>query len=114
MEEIDIIELLKRVREGKAPKLIEIENEKYSFYENYAMLEEVYEYIEQDKFWCIDTIEFGTKIKILDKPTIEELDYSLEELEETSYNESWLMNCIRDNKEKINEIIRYLRSKDER
>ena len=74
MEEIDIVELLKRVKEGKAPKLIEIENEKYSLYENYAMLEEIYEYIEQDKFWCIDTIELDTKIKILDKPIIEELN----------------------------------------
>jgi len=33
-EEIDIIELLKRVKEGKAPKEIEIEDTKYFYNQN--------------------------------------------------------------------------------
>ena len=95
MEEIDIIELLKRVKEGKAPKLIEIENEKYSFFENYATLDEIYDNIEQNNFWCIDTIELDTKIKILDKPIIEELDYT------TNVD---IFGLAR----KVNEIIRHI------
>lgn len=95
MEEIDIIELLKRVKEGKAPKLIEIENEKYSFFENYATLDEIYDNIEQNNFWCIDTIELDTKIKILDKPIIEELDYT---------TNADIFGLAR----KVNEIIRHI------
>lgn len=99
MEEIDIIELLKRVKEGKAPKLIEIENEKYSFFENYATLDEIYDSIEQNNFWCIDTIELDTKIKILDKPIIEELDDT---------NNVYIFDLAR----KINQIIRYLNKEE--
>ena len=36
---------------------------------------------------------------------IEKLDYKIEELNSPSFNESWLMNCIRANRGKINEII---------
>lgn len=117
MEEIDIIELLQRVKEGKAPKLIEIENEKYSFFENYAMLEEIYEYIEQDNFWCIDTIELDTKIKILDKPIIEEIplieikhDYS-----NGSTNDTYEVERAITNEElakKINEIIKHINKEE--
>ena len=40
-EEIDIIELLKRVKEGKAPKEIEIEGRKYRC----SIIDEIYDYI---------------------------------------------------------------------
>lgn len=101
MEEIDIIELLKRVKEGKAPKLIEIENEKYSFFENYATLDEIYDNIEQNNFWGIDTIELDTKIKILDKPIIEKLD-------EVEIMELDQLSCRIQTIRKINEIIRHI------
>ena len=42
----------------------------------------------------------------IDIDSIEELDYCLEELEKPSYEESWLMNCIRANKDKLNELIK--------
>ena len=41
-----------------------------------------------------------------DIDSIEELDYCLEALEKPSYEESWLMNCIRANKDKLNELIK--------
>ena len=38
MEEIDIIELLKRVKEGKAPEWIEVGGNKYKYYgEGYSI-----------------------------------------------------------------------------
>lgn len=42
----------------------------------------------------------------IDIDSIEELDYCLEALEKPSYEESWLMNCIRANKDKLNELIK--------
>lgn len=42
MEEIDIIELLKRVKEGKAPKEIEINGDKYNYFEDWITLDEIY------------------------------------------------------------------------
>ena len=74
MEEIDIIELLQRVKEGKAPKRIEIHNAYYEFYENYETFEEMYNEIEFDVYWHIDAMNFDTKIKILDKPIINTVD----------------------------------------
>lgn len=78
MEEIDIIELLKRVKEGKAPKRIqakikgEINTYDYKF-DNY-----VYYSGNEDEYYSIFEAEtlpklLDTKIKILDKPIIEEL-----------------------------------------
>lgn len=107
MEEIDIIELLKRVKEGKAPKLIEIENEKYSFFENYVTLDEIYDSVEQTNFWCINTLELDTKIKILDKPIIEELKVKEghTDLSGLPYTEYPTKDEII---EKINEIIKHI------
>lgn len=72
-EEIDIIELLKRVKEGKAPKRIEIDGVEYTYNESFNKIllkysHGAYGWLE-DGFVCLNT-----KIKILDKPIIEELD----------------------------------------
>lgn len=72
MEEIDIIELLKRVKEGKAPKEIEIEGEKYNYASDYD-IEIMYENGLGEAWLRVHSIFFGTKIKILDKPIIERL-----------------------------------------
>ena len=44
--------------------------------------------------------------KTIEPDKIEELKYKLEELQNPTYNESWLMNCIRENRDKLNEVIR--------
>lgn len=104
MEEIDIIELLKRVKEGKAPKEIEILGNCYvrNTDEDKDILD--YMYKGDTEYWTCETqIDIDTKIKILDKPIIEKL------------------NCFMDNdadnelKNKINEIIDILNkeNKDE-
>ena len=45
------------------------------------------------------------EIEPTDNTKIEELKYVLEELQNPTYNESWLMNCIRANRDKLNEVI---------
>ena len=44
---------------------------------------------------------------------IEEIHYTVEMLEKPSYNESWLMNCVRANRDKLNEVIRVLNRRSE-
>ena len=119
MEEIDIIELLKRVKEGKAPKEIEINSVVYkrNTDEFGDYIDTMYEHDEgprsTTKFWT-DTAKLSTKIKILDKPIIEELptteivhnfeDNSTYEREKT-YSEDELAD-------KINEIIKWINNKE--
>lgn len=72
MEEIDIIELLKRVKEGKAPKKIEINGDIYTFfeenkYENDNDIEKLYEIQVGNAVWYwlkYNIINFNTKIEI--------------------------------------------------
>ena len=73
-EEIDIIELLKRVKEGNAPKWIEVGGNKYKYYGNGYSLEYLYIDNDGDGWTRIESVDVDTKIKILDKPIIEELD----------------------------------------
>ena len=102
-EEIDIIELLQRVKEGKAPKEIEINNHKYTYddkeFDDIVWM--YHRYIGTSKrFWIEDeTIRLNTKIKILDKPIIEELS-----------KDDMLYGYIMGNK--INEIIKFLNNKE--
>ena len=57
--------------------------------------------------WCDDDFEIlSEEDEEIDIDSIEELDYCLEALEKPSYEESWLMNCIRANKDKLNELIK--------
>lgn len=113
MEEIDIIELLKRVKEGKAPKRIQIGETRYELNGEPDELEETdieYLYLSEmnERTWIDDMqplITIQTKIKILDKPIIEELnpsEYYFKDGTELVYKKMF---------NKINEIIRYLRSK---
>lgn len=74
MEEIDIIELLKRVKEGKAPKWIEVGGNKYKYYGEGYSIEYLYIDNDGDGWLHIESVDTDTKIKILDKPIIEELD----------------------------------------
>ena len=73
-EEIDIIELLKRVKEGKAPKRIEIDGTEYTFCSNIKDIAMCYRNDENIGYMSEEIISFDTKIKILDKPIIEELN----------------------------------------
>ena len=75
-EEIDIIELLKRVKEGRAPKKIKANGCIYSFddiereYYRIGLDRHIYNLCDENN--VLDM--FDTKIKILDKSIIEELD----------------------------------------
>jgi len=77
MEEIDIIELLKRFKEGKAPQKIEINGRMYHYNDTWELK---YAYAEKVNgimvfYFENENITLNTKIKILDKPIIERLDY---------------------------------------
>ena len=101
MEEIDIIELLKRVKEGKAPKHIMFKNHRYT-YNNRGLISMYFRYEnEHIIYWFEDSkaIFPDTKIKILDKPIIEELD---------DYNNVDIFDLAI----KVNEIIRYLNKEE--
>lgn len=111
MEEIDIIELLKRVKEGKAPKEIEIEDEIFYLDEKEERgnqnIDFLYSY-ENNRgcgYWTDMNLCIDTKIKILDKPIIEELK---------TINDEFISRAP-DNFEimaKINEIIRAINNKE--
>ena len=99
MEEIDIIELLKRVKEGKAPKEIEIGNSVYEFRNKNYNINELYG--NGTFLWFIRGVTLDTKIKILDKPIIEPLD----DLDLTNARPE-------TNARKINEIIDFINNKE--
>ena len=122
MEEIDIIELLQRVKEGKAPKRIEVYSKEFRLHPSYIATNEkiLFElnslYITSDEnkdlcdydFWKLTGVCLKTKIKILDKPIIEEL-----KIIDDGYT-----SRVPDNFEimaKINEIIKWINkeNKDE-
>lgn len=101
MEEIDIIELLKRVKEGNAPKEIQVGNFIYSWHtevEGYFRSVIDNNYISVTADFDIFNI-LDTKIKILDKPIIEELS-----------KDDMLYGYIMGNK--INEIIKWINNKE--
>lgn len=102
MEEIDIIELLKRVKECKAPKWIEVGGNKYKYYGNGYSLEYLYIDNDGDGWTRIESVDVDTKIKILDKPIIEELNYS----------HGGLTHFEVSAQQKINEIIRYINKEE--
>lgn len=113
MEEIDIIELLKRVKEGKAPKRIEVRRLQYE-YSIYKVPDRCWYYreIEDDKkgslsldFTLYDLLDM--KIKILDKPIIEELrgEYDVSKLAD-------MHKLIIDIGSKINEIIKHINKEE--
>lgn len=96
MEEIDIVELLKRVKEGKAPKIISIWHWKFKFNENYTCMDDMYINEYGDNLFYRVT-EMDTKIKIPDKPIIEEIEIPKDDYADPN-----------EVAKKINEIIRYL------
>lgn len=98
-EEIDIIELLKRVKEGNAPKEIEIEGEKYKFQENCSDIVCTYQTEDYDDWLENEDVTLDTKIKILDKPIIEELKLHPNEIQNSTERKIGT---------KINEIIRHI------
>jgi len=103
-EEIDIIELLKRVKEGKAPKEIEVEEIKAEYNEDGDTIETLY--ITENGMWFEELfMDFDTKIKILDKPIIEELKPVKYGNVVTIPDRDILMN-------KINEIIKWINNKE--
>ena len=94
MEEIDIIELLKRVKEGKAPKRIKVGKTEYEYMYDWDELDDMYQ--DDNWRWLNDeTVNLDTKIKILDKPIIEELD---------DYNNVDIFDLAR----KVNQIIKHI------
>lgn len=112
MEEIDIIELLKRVKEGKAPKKIEIDNYIFEFDEKTECIEVLYNNVDYSssivETWFDLDILFDTKIKILDKPIIEEIHKTYD-----VNNPKELKECVEDLGGKINEIIRQVNRENE-
>ena len=73
MEEIDIIELLRRVKEGKAPRKIQI-NGDILVYTGNEYLDRYYKVEKMGVYWfTYKAIQLDTKITILDKPIIEEI-----------------------------------------
>lgn len=108
MEEIDIIELLQRVKEGEAPKIIEVNRNIYSFIDNQMQIAYLYKDINND-YWGYElrAITLDTKIKILDKPIIEELEFETDEyLKRVPPSRFELAD-------KINEIIRVINKEKE-
>lgn len=112
-EEIDIIELFKRIKEGEAPKEIEIGGKKYNFVEYCSDIYGMYKDSENLCYLISERIYFDTKIKILDKPIIEEIplieikhDYSNGKTTDTYEVERAITN--EELARKINEIIKYI------
>lgn len=111
MEEIDIIELLKRVKEGKEPKRIEVKGIYYEYQKTMkgyfrSVIDSNYISLTAD-FDMFDILD--TKIKILDKPIIEEIKF------ETDENLKRVPPSRFELTDKINEIIRVINkeNKDE-
>lgn len=125
MEEIDIIELLKRAKEGKAPKKIEINGTIFKFCGTAEMVGIYDLYLdEENQYWQNYDIDLQTKITILDKPIIEELEIRSSR-NYKDVNTDVLVYIDNEGKEcecfysvdvyianKINEIIRYLKKED--
>ena len=111
-EEIDIIELFKRIKEGNAPKWIEVGGNKYKYYGEGYSLEYLYIDNDGDGWTRIESVDVDTKIKILDKPIIEELDTIVGDLENPTHNEMLLLNWIRNNRIKINELTKYINKEE--
>ena len=108
MEEIDIIELFRLVKEGKAPTMIEISGTTY-YYKGFSDIAVMY----QDNIWrdwlLEENIDLDTKIKIIDKE-IEILDKPV--IEEFYYDQSELNRFEVSVYHKIREIIKYLNKED--
>ena len=98
-EEIDIIELLKRVKEGKAPKKIEIRGQRLVYDDDTDILAYMYENDECN--WYSLQMTLDTKIKILDKPIIEELEIPKDDYADPN-----------EVAKKINEIIRHINKEE--
>ena len=115
MEEIDIIELLKRVKEGKAPKKIQISATRYeSNGEPDELVDTDIEYLylsEMDERPWIDDMQpeitIQTKIKILDKHKVEKLEEKIHGISLGDTNRT-LLYVIK----KINEIIEKINGKE--
>ena len=97
-EEIDIIELLKRVKEGKAPKRILVNRTEYFFDKEKEEIGSIYTN-PNDDFFGDELITLDTKIKILDKPIIERLIINPED---NFHHQIFLIE------NKTNEIIDYI------
>lgn len=108
MEEIDIIELLKRAKEGKAPKRIEVEEIEAEYNEDGDTIETLY--ITENGMWLEELfMDFDTKIKILDKPIIEELPKWITQRDgEVTQSEGKRLEMA----DKINEIIEVLNGRN--
>jgi len=115
MEEIDIIELLKRVKEGKAPKRIEIGSIFFRLVNSYASFSIEYWYEDdEENRWKIEEYTLYTKIKILDKPIIEELKFTTIDMNNGEYRnkDSILVEWLSETRIKINEIIKWINNKE--
>lgn len=111
MEEIDIAELLKRVKEGEAPKRILINGLEYC-YEDEATFGDYYRDTEKyGKVFFSNEYDFraiaNAKIKILDKPKIEEFT-TLIHCDDTRS----LAYGLADITIKLNEIIRFINKEE--
>ncbi len=107
MEKIDIIELLKRVKEGYRPEKIKIGDFIFNYNDEWNTIDELYIEIDNgDGF--INYITLNTRIKILDgldKPIIEEIPTNPIEMPEGMIIEEVFAH-------KINEIIRHINKEE--
>lgn len=102
MEKIDIVELLHREKEGKMPKRIEINGDVYIHTLYTSPLGIMYvEENNMSAYWRLNDYTIDTKIKILDKPIIEEIPTNPLEVPDDMIIEEVFAK-------KINEIIRRL------
>lgn len=119
MEEIDIIELLKRVKEKREPMIIKAKYTLFYLQEIRADDEPIEignMYLSEENVSLVDVIDVNTKIKILDKsdePVIEEINYRyFANLLETTESEKRICACLRELGDKINKTIRYINKEE--
>lgn len=120
-EEIDIIELLKRVKEGKAPKKIEIDGTIFMSKNLKKFPIDCLYYTEDNDGHIVNWFEkvvilCDTKIKILDKPIIEELEISIDGKSPILIKKDGKTNNLRtidvEIINKTNEIIKWINEKN--
>lgn len=112
MNKMTVIQLLNKIANGEeVPKKIVIND-----------IEWIYDGIDYAResdgdylfnvFIEITQHDLNMEVEIIEEDKkIEKLDYVFD-VQSPTYNESWLMNCIKANKDKINKIIDYINKGD--
>ena len=104
-EEINIIELLKRVKEGKAPKIIEVRGIVYKYRPEWKSIETMYVDGLGDDITNYSNIDLDTKVKVLDKPKYQII---------TKVSDDWDYDTVSiyDLCSKVDGVIDYINNKE--